>query len=169
MRDRRKREKAIQYARSPILQSRNDVLTAVPQPLIGLASLVAEVQRWEWVLQNTPELNHDAYAQEEASRQLTACRQVLAKRLQSYIGLRQFGETLGLQWFHHGKLITTLGTGRALLEKLSRICDKCYSIAPLLNNELVNRHTLSSAAAAARLRLIKRLVCKSGEPLLGMD
>ncbi len=162
------REKAVQFAKSSVLQDKSDVLIAVPQPLIGLANLVAEVQRWEWVLQNTPELNHDSYAQEEVTRQLTACRQVLTKRLQNYVGLRQFGETLGLQWFHHTKLVR-LKTGRALLEKLSHICDDVYSSAPRINNELVNRHTLSSAAAGARLRLIEHIVSQPNEPLLGMD
>jgi hypothetical protein len=162
------RVRALEFAKSPTLRSKRNLLIAVPQPLKGLASLVAEVQRWEWVLQNTPELNHDAYAQEEVTRQLAACRQVLSKRLQNYVGLRQFGETLGLQWFHRGKR-DELGTGRALLEKLSRICDDVYSRAPQINNELVNRHTLSSAAAAARLRLIERILAKPTEPLLGMD
>ena len=162
------REKAVRFAKSSAVQEKGDVLTAVPQPLIGLANLVAEVQRWEWVLQNTPALNHDVYAQEEVTRQLTACRQMLAKRLQSYVGLRQFGETLGLQWFHRGKIVA-LKTGRALLEKRSQICDDVYSTARRFNNELVNRHTLSSAASAARLRLIERIVSQPAESLLGMD
>lgn len=40
---------------------------------------------------------------------------------------------------------------------------------PKIQNELVNRHELSSAAAAARLRLIERLLQHSAEPYLGMD
>lgn len=162
------RRKAVEFATSKAMTNRKDVLTAVPQPLQGLANLVAEVQRWEWVLANVPELNHDNYALEEASRQLAAARHVLAKRLQSYVGLRQFTETLGLQWFHRGQMLE-LGTGRALLEKLSSVCDKLYPNAPKIQNELVNRHELSSAAAAARLRLIERLLRQSAEPYLGMD
>ena len=162
------RRKAIEFATSKAMTSRKAVLTAVPQPLQGLASLIVEVQRWEWVLANLPELNHDNYALEEATRQLAAARQVLAKRLQSYVGLRQFTETLGLQWFYRGQPLE-LSTGRALLEKLSSICDKLYPSAPTIQNELVNRHELSSAAAAARLRLIDRLLRQSSEPYLGMD
>lgn len=162
------RKTAIDFATSKEMGSRKAVLTAVPQPLQGLANLVAEVQRWEWVVGNVPELNHDNYALEEVTRQLAAARQVLAKRLQSYVGLRQFTETLGLQWFYRGHPVE-LGTGRALLEKLSSVCDKLYPSAPKIQNELVNRHELSSAAAAARLRLIDRLLHKSAEPYLGMD
>ncbi|MBK9132456.1 MAG: hypothetical protein IPM20_12570 [Gammaproteobacteria bacterium] len=162
------RRKAIEFATSQAMGSRKAVLTAVPKPLQGLANLVAEVQRWEWVLGNVPELNHDSYALEEATRQLAAARQVLAKCLQSYVGLRQFAETLGLQWYYRGQLVE-LRTGRALLEKLSNVCDKLYPSAPKIQNELVNRHDLSSAAAGARLRLIDRLLKQSAEPYLGMD
>jgi hypothetical protein len=162
------RKMAVEFATSTAMTKRNAVLTAVPQPLQGLASLVAEVQRWEWVLGNVPELNHDNYALEEATRQLAAAQQFLAKRLQSYVGLRQYTETLGLEWYYRGQAMS-LGTGRALLEKLSSVCDKLYPSAPKIQNELVNRHELSSAAAAARLRLIERLLRQSTEPYLGMD
>lgn len=159
---------AVKFATSSTLRDRGDTLVAVPQPLQGLTNLVVEVQCWEWVLANTPELNQDSYALEEVSRQLVAARQVLVKRLQSYVGLRQFTETLGLQWFYRGQPVE-LGTGRALLEKLSSVCDDLYPSAPMILNELINRHELSSAAAGARLRLIDKLLRQSSEPFLGMD
>lgn len=162
------RRKAIEFAESKLFADRKDVLTAVPQPLQGLASLVAEVQRWEWVLSNLPELNHDNYALEEVTRQLSAARHVLSRSLQSYVGLRQFAETLGLEWFYCGRPLP-LPTGRALLEKLSSMCDMLYPEAPTIQNELVNRHELSSAAAAARLRLIDRVLRHSTESHLGMN
>jgi hypothetical protein len=162
------RREAIDFAARKSVASRKDVLIAVPQPLQGLASLIAEVQRWEWVLGNVPELNHDNYAREEATRQLEASRHVLSKRLQSYVGLRQFTETLGLEWFYRGHPLK-LGTGRALLEMLSTVCDELYPDAPRIQNELVNRRELSSAAAGARLRLIDRILGQAGEPYLGMD
>jgi len=162
------RRRAIEFATSRPMANCKEVLMAVPQPLQGLSSLVTEVQRWEWVLGNVPELNHDNYALEEATRQLAASRQVLTNRLQSYVGLRQFTQTLGLEWFYKSQTVA-IGTGRALLEKLSSICDKLYPSAPKIQNELVNRHELSSAAAAARLRLIERLLQHSSEPYLGID
>jgi hypothetical protein len=93
---------------------------------------------------------------------------MLVKRIQGYVGLRQFGETVDLEWFHRGRVIP-LASGRGLLDKLSKICDEVYKLAPRITNELVNRHALSSAAAAARQRLIDRLLKASGEPLLGME
>ncbi len=162
------RETAISFAQGPSLRNQHQVLVAVPQPLRGLASLLAEVQRWEWVGRNIPELAHDEFAQEEVSRQLAAARQVLEKRVRTYIGIRQFGEKTDLQWFYRGKPASIHG-GRELLERLSTVCDKVFDNAPLFRNELVNRHSLSSAAAAARLRLIEQILSTPGEPLLGMD
>jgi hypothetical protein len=162
------REAAITFARGLSLHEHDQVLIAVPQPLRGLASLLAEVQRWEWVGRNIPELAHDEFAQEEVSRQLAATRQVLEKRVHTYIGIRQFGDKTDLQWFYHGKPTPVRG-GRELLERLSSICDKVFDNAPKFRNELVNRHSLSSAAAAARLRLIEQILRAPGQPLLGMD
>lgn len=162
------RKRAAMFAQSDLAAARKDVIIAVPEPLIALAPLIAQVQRWEWVRQTTLELNHDTYAQEEVSRQLAACKQMLEKRLQSYVGLRQFGRTLGLEWFYRGSPVA-INTGRDLLEHLSRICDESYPSAPRIRNELVNRHVLSSAAAAARLRLIEHVLRSPGEALLGMD
>jgi hypothetical protein len=162
------REAAVRFAQETSLIDREQVLVAVPQPLRGLASLLAEVQRWEWVGRNIPELAHDEFAQEEVSRQLSAARQVLEKRVRTYIGIRQFGEKTDLQWFYRGKS-TPIQGGRELLERLSSVCDKVFKIAPKFRNELVNRHSLSSAAAAARLRLIEHILITPSEPFLGMN
>ncbi len=162
------RDTALTFAHGTSLRDRDQVLVAVPQPLRGLASLLAEVQRWEWVARNIPELAHDEFAQEEVSRQRAAAKQVLEKRVRTYIGIRQFGEKTDLQWFYRGKPAPIHG-GRALLERLSTVCDEVFENAPRFRNELVNRHSLSSAAAAARLRLIEQILTAPGEPILGMD
>ncbi|MFC1995036.1 hypothetical protein ACFLVK_01355, partial [Chloroflexota bacterium] len=125
-------------------------------------------KRWEWIAQNIPELSQDSYASEEVSRQITASRQFLQNRLQSFIGLRQFTEKMELQLFYQSKCLS-IDSGRELLSHLSSICDEIYSKAPNVRNELVNRRTLSSAASAARMRLIERILNYASEPLLGMD
>jgi len=162
------RQAAFTFARSAALQNRPDVLVAVPKPLGALVGLVQECQRWEWISQNVPEINNDSYAGEEVSRQMVASRQVLQKRIRSYVGLRQFTETMELQWFHQGCSIP-VSSGRELLATLSKTCDEAYDRAPRIRNELVNRHILSSAAAAARMRLIERILEFPTQPLLGME
>ena len=143
-------------------------LIAVPQPLSNLASLVQEVQRWEWVATNTLELNADKYAREEVARQRQAARLQLESGIHTRIELKQFGGRTTLEWFHQGRRLH-IRDGRHLLSELSRICDESYPNAPCIQNELVNRRSLSSAAAAARMRLIERMLSNDTSPWLGMD
>ncbi|MCK4816703.1 hypothetical protein KA005_13110, partial [bacterium] len=75
---------------------------------------------------------------------------------------------MDLEWYQQGKSIV-ISSGRDLLSHLSEICDKVYSKAPQIKNELVNRRTLSSAATAARMRLIERMLNETSKPFLGMD
>lgn len=161
-------QEAFKFAKSTALKKRPDVLIAIPKPIGALVSLVQECQRWEWISQNILELNNDRYAAEEVSRQFTASRQLLEKRMCSYVGLRQFTGNMELVWFKQGRPLS-INCGRELLSNISNICDKLYDQAPRIKNELVNRHLLSSAAAAARLRLIERILEFPRQPKLGMD
>jgi hypothetical protein len=162
------RNAALEFVLTPEVKRRANWLVAIPQPLNSLASLVQEVQRWEWVSTDTLELNADKYAREEVSRQRAAARSHLEKRVQSFVGWKQLNGQMRLEWFYQGRPLK-LKDGRHLLERLSTIFDDIYSQAPRIQNELVNRRSLSSAAAAARMRLIERMFTDSTKPLLGMD
>jgi len=145
-----------------------DTLVAIPNPLQGLAGLVQEVHRWKWIAHNTPELNYDSYAMAEVSRQIQGAERVLDVRLQESLGLRHAGGGTELRWYRQAKPLQIRGA-RELLSKLSDVCDEVYREAPVIKNELVNRRQLSSAAAAARMRLIERSFSSAGEACLGMD
>jgi hypothetical protein len=140
---------------------------ASPQPLGNLAGLVQELQRWEWIGTNTSELNGDRYAREEVSRQKEDARRRLEARVQGAVGIRQFGLKTSLHWFHQARPLK-ITNGRDLLSKLSSIFDSAYCSGPRIHNELVNRRSLSSAAAAARMRLIERMFDDGSLPFLGM-
>lgn len=159
---------ALEFAKHLDLKERRTWLVAVPQPLSHLAGLVQEVQRWEWIATNISELNADKYAREEVSHQIESARSQLERRIQSLMGFKQITGQMQLDWFHQTQPLT-IRDGRGLLEELSRILDDAYTDAPCIRNELVNRHNLSSAAAAARMRLIERMFTDSGTDLLGMD
>lgn len=162
------REQALAFAKHASMSKHPNCLVAIPQPLNNLASLVQEVQRWEWVSANTLELNADKYAREEVSRQKIAAQSQLEKRVQNFIGWQQPDARMMLDWFRAGKPLK-IRNGRHLLETLSKLFDDLYDHAPCIQNELVNRRTLSSAAAAARMRLIERMFNDPEAPFLGMD
>jgi hypothetical protein len=162
------RDAALAFARAEDLKKRPNWLVAVPQPLRNLAGLVQEVQRWDWVATNTQGLNGDKYGREEVSRQQRAARTQLERRVLSLIGFKDFDQRASLEWFRQGNPIL-IKDGRNLLSELSRFLDETYPLAPRIRNELVNRRSLSSAAAAARMRLIERMFSGGHLEWLGMD
>lgn len=160
--------RALEFANREELRDRKELLVGVPQPLRQLANMVQEVQRWEWVTRNTPELNGDKYARDEVSRQSKFARLQLEQRLQSFVGLNRLSSEFSMRWFQAGEE-RTIRTGRELLEHLSDICDTSYNLAPRIQNELINRRSPSSAAIAARVRLIGLMFSNSADELLGLD
>jgi hypothetical protein len=77
-----------------------------------------------------------------------------------------------LKWFYSDHEETHFGkqfsSGRQVLNLLSELCDQIYNKAPQINNELVNRHNLSSAAAAARMRLLELMMACSDKQCFDM-
>ena len=158
----------LEFVKDARVMQRADWLVAVPAPLNHLVNLLQEVQRWEWISTNTPELNADKFAREEVARQKAAARLQLEKRIQGYVGFKQFTSQMMLEWFHEGRPLK-IKDGRELLSMLSRVFDAVYKCAPRIQSELVNRRNLTSAAAAARMRLIERMFTDSGTEFLGMN
>lgn len=158
---------ALQFAENEGAKGRSEILIAIPRPLRVLGRLVQEVQRWEWVVANTPELANDSFATEEVSRQVAAARNALQQRLKSFISVQHSGRG-DLCWFRQGKRLA-IARGSELVAYLSTVCNEIYDQAPKIENELVNRRVLSSAAAAARMRLIEGIFAASSKSYLGMD
>jgi hypothetical protein len=161
------RNRALALAQSGSLRAKRNVLIAISQPLEMLCGLVQEVRRWEHIRDKTPQLAHDKFAFDESSRQLAVAQQVLVKRVSAVAGVHGVGET-NLEWFCGGKRLEIV-SGKSVTSYLSVLCSEIYSSAPCVHNELVNRRVLSSAAAAARTRLIEAIFGFASREYLGMD
>ena len=161
------REEALRAATAPPFDERPDVLVAVLRPLMGIAPVLQDVMCWQWMSDNVPELSHDSYASDEVSRQLVLTRRALNTHLGRIAGLRN-GKARDVQWLRAGQPEQIPPRG-GLSATISRICDELYPDAPQVTNELINRNTLSSAAAAARMRLIEGLFKAGDKPFLGID
>jgi hypothetical protein len=147
------------------------VLVGITDPLASLGGLIQEVERWTYIEKTTPELKDDRYAYEEVARRLATATLTLERRVQHYVGLReasQSGELMPIRWFRDRKHqpVTTVSS---FLSLLSDVCDELYIRSPIVHNELLNRRALSSAAAAARMRLLERMLESSNKAFLGMD
>lgn len=146
-------------------------LVAVPRALSHLNQSALDALRWEWVQSNTPELNNDRFAREEVQVHLHEARNRLRTQVQLFLGLNRINGQSSLTWFYfEGKeaRATQFRSGRQALHLLSTLCDAVYHRAPQIKNELVNRHSLSSAAAAARMRLVELMFTHGDKAELGL-
>ena len=159
------RQQALQVAESI---NHPQVIIAIPTPLHSVAGYLWDFLCWEWVGRNTLELNTDPYASEEVSRQQDAARIRLEKRISDLIDLRGYSGEMRFDWFSEGEQLS-FSTGQQLLKHLSDVCDRVFAKAPKIQNELMNRQNLSSAAAGARMRLIGAMFEKESQPNLGMQ
>jgi hypothetical protein len=162
------RDVAIRTVRSQEYHDAKTVLYAIPHPLRVISGLLQEVQRWEWVQANVPELANDSFAAEEVSRQLSTAEEALQQRLASILNLQRFNAASAPSFVRTGSEVD-IDNGRQLLAYLSEICDKQYDKSPKIANELINRRVLSSAAAAARGKLIQAVFAAPSKLCLGMD
>ena len=159
------RQRALQVAKSI---KHPQVVIAIPEPLHNIAGYLRDCLCWEWVVKNTLELNMDSYAREEVLRQQHAARVRLEKRIGDLINLRGYSGEMRFNWFSKRKLLS-FSTGQELLKYLSDVCDEVFTKSPKIQNELLNRQSLSSAAAGARTRLIGAMFEKEYQPNLGMS
>jgi hypothetical protein len=145
------------------------LFVAVAEPPDPAVTALTDLVAWEWVMRNTPQLSGDRYAREEVSRQINQARRNLRIRLG---GLDNLAIPTGkrIEWLYNGTSSPKeLVTGRELLTFLGKRCQRIYSEAPKVLNELINRRSPSSAAVGARTKLAEAMATASDKPHLGMD
>lgn len=122
-----------------------------------------QLKCWKWVADTCDELRMDDLARSEVLRNIDQLQQRLQARLSPF-AFRNGGK----DWYHVGRSIA-IGSRASLSRKLSLICDKVFDKAPELRNELINRSKLSTAIAAARMRLLKRMIENEHKAFLGLE
>lgn len=143
------------------------VLAALPHDVVDLGEYCHDVLCLRWAQQNTPELEGDRIASRELHSRLTHAEQRLQKHLE-WVFTPLASRTDGCSWYAKGRR-EELSSLRAVNDLLSRICDEVYPFTPTWRNELINRRTLSSAAAAARRDLIEAMIQHGAKDGLGFD
>lgn len=142
------------------------VFFAIPKGLQGIREAFEETLAWEWVAQNTPELEGDSIARRElAARHLAAQEHLDAASARCFETAHSFR---ACAWVRAGSELQ-FESARSLSAAISDACDLVYKSAPIVKNELINRRQLSSAAAAARRNLIEQMLTHSSDAKLGME
>lgn len=141
-----------------------EVVIGVPQEGRALLDGVRDWFAWEFVRKGAAGLEGDPVARRELSARLQAASQRVDDDLQRCFGL---ADGARVAWVHAGHVTDWRGA-RSLSAALSAVCDQNFPDAPRIRNELLNRRTLSSAAAAARRELLNAMIARSAEPELGL-
>ena len=143
------------------------IVFALPRDVDGVRDAMYQLDILRWVEANTPELQSDAVARKELRSRVTW----VENRLRTEI-LKVFhpGEISAREtfWFYAGK-VAHITSERRLSDLLSSVCDEVYEKTPVIQNELLNRRQLSSAAAAARRNLITAMIQRAEEYRLGFE
>ena len=131
----------------------------------GHLAIAQELKSWQWIKANCEELRIDDLAREEVERKTRE----LENRIR--INLFPFEQANlvdnGSEWIRDGEAIR-IDSREELSRYLSDICDQVFSQSPVLRNELINRDKLSTAIAAARMRLLGLMLDREADEFLGL-
>lgn len=125
-----------------------------------------ELACWNWVRGNCPDLRVDEIARAEVNKRIASLEGDLVRLFAPFSDPGR--EAAEESWFHHGERVA-IRSRAELSRRLSDICDHVFRDAPVLRNELINRDKLSSAIAAARMRLLELMLTKSDQEYLGLE
>ena len=141
-------------------------MVGFPRPTGGLEPLLRDVLAWRWVRDHVPALAGDRIARTEVSRQLALAEERLRRMLVTLLDIRG-SAAAGIRWRDRDGE-RDFSSSRNFMAHLSTLCDRAFALCPRVRNELINRRTLSSAAARARHQLIEALAVGADQPGLGL-
>lgn len=132
----------------------------------SVEEIVAHLHRikvYHHVLNDVIKDRSDRVAVRELEQQLQHEHELLQQHLQSLLTMEQ-----KVVWVYGGRE-ATVEDHRALQELLSRVCDEVYPFTPVVRNELVNRHKLSSNISTARVKFLQAMLAHEHEADFGME
>lgn len=158
----------IDWAKSSIFVGQPKVVLGIIERTTRLYDLLRELRSLHWVNQNTPDLRDDPVARRELQTRITAIEALAKNEMERTFSLHRLTTSSSGRWFYTGEEIP-IQPHQSLMNLLSNICDKLYSCAPKLWNELLNRHSLSSQGAAARRNLLEGMLKHAETENLGIE
>lgn len=136
----------------------------VVPPMPDLGHVMVDLLRHRWVVANAAALQEDAHAMAEIERSVADLEVRLVSAVEGALGLRGHAPSGPFDMFWRANHMQLDGPIHAFA---STLCDRIYDRAPLVENELINKHVLTSAGAGARQRLIERMFAQAQDPELG--
>lgn len=103
-----------------------------------------------------------------ALRELDQLREYEKTILNRVINESMFSYRSNVVWLYKG-VVRDIKTQRDFNKLLSLVCDDVYCKTPTINNELFNKHKLSSNISAAKTKYLQALLEHSDKPDMGFD
>lgn len=156
------------WAASAGISELSNVVVGIASRSMRLADLAQELRALNWVFENTPDLRDDPVARRELRTRIAGVEALIFKELDANFKLHRLSDAQGCEWYWKGGTIPAIAH-HGLPYLLSNLCDQIYDKSPRLWNELINRRTLSSQAAAARRNLIEGMLTHPHVETLGIE
>lgn len=120
------------------------------------------IKKYEYILEKVVKDKEDRVA----TREMEQLRVYEEQKLNKAINESLFAYKSRVSWFYHGEQ-RQVGSLKEFNTLLSTICNEVYSKAPRVNNELFNRHTLSTSISTAKKKYLIALLEHGDELNLG--
>jgi hypothetical protein len=146
-----------------------NVLIVLPHQIGTLRDAATELRATHWVWHNTPELRDDRIARRELAERTASIERLLSQAVQHLLDPRPEPYGSNAIWYYNGQKQDHVKDLRGISKLLSDVMDVVYLESPRIKNELINRRTISAAAAGARRNLVERMLTNANEILLGIE
>jgi hypothetical protein len=146
----------------------DNLLIAIPQDIGEIRAAASELAALRWVWDNTPDLRDDRAARRELSMRIADSEHLLKTNVYRLLDPRDDPAGSKCLWYYHG-VEQPMRSPVEVSQLLSHACDKLFSDAPHIRNELIVRRSLSSQSAGARRNLVEAMLTHGTQPVLGIE
>lgn len=122
------------------------------------------IQKYRYIIEKVLVDKSDRVALKEITKLMEYEKTLLNKSLSESL----FSYTDDVVWLYKGD-VQDVNSQRDFNRLLSRVCDDVYSLTPVINNELFNKHKLSGNISGAKAKYLQALLEHSTEPDLGFE
>ena len=129
-----------------------------------IVSHLHNIQKYRYIVEKVLVDKSDRVALRELAQMIDHEKTMLNKAMNESL----FSFSNDVVWLYKGD-VKNVNSQREFNKLLSEVCDDVYSETPVINNELFNKHKLSSNISAAKAKYLQALLDNSDKPDLGFE
>lgn len=129
-----------------------------------IVSHLYNIQKYRYIIEKVLIDKSDRVALKEIMHLLEYEKTLLNRAL----NMSLFSYNKDVTWLYKG-IVKDIKSQRDFNRLLSEVCDDVYALTPVINNELINKHKLSSNISGAKSRYLQALIEHSDKVDLGFD